>query len=33
MKMLSRNVELRWISHSPQANGETDFKPVHSAAY
>ena len=26
MKMLSRNVELRFISHDPRANGETDFK-------
>lgn len=26
MKMLSRNVELRYVSHDPKANGETDFK-------
>ena len=26
MKMLSRNVELRFVSQDPKANGETDFK-------
>ena len=26
MHILSENVELRYISHDPAANGETDFK-------
>ena len=26
MKMLSKNVELRFVSQDPKANGETDFK-------